>query len=158
MEKDNGNMSDDISSPKRPLLVTIIGGLGGFLATIMFILGIITLVATMTNLISPADLQAWMEEIAKQFQISISDALNMTKAEGIIFTVFGLLGMIVNAGLMKGWRIMWYLGVIFNVIGLIGTAAMLVMAFTIADVIALIIFVVIVYYLFRPNVKAFFKI
>ena len=68
---------------------------------------------------------------------------------GIPFIACGLLSLIMGYGFWQGWSIMWYLGVIFSILGLI---------FTFFTIIGLIIYIVILYYLFRPGVKAWFGV
>lgn len=69
--------------------------------------------------------------------------------------IAGFIPLIIGIGQLKGWRIMWYLGVIFAIIGVIGGIIGLV---AIVGIIPLIINALILYYLFRPGVKAFFNI
>ncbi len=66
---------------------------------------------------------------------------------------FGLILLVIAYGFLKGWAIMWYLGVIFAAIGAIGSLIALP-----AGIVTLVINLVILYYLFRPQVKRFFKI
>jgi len=134
-------MSDDISSPKRPLLVTIIGILDLLCAIACIIFGIFSIASG--TLVVVDDIENFKE---------------ITQFGGIVILIIGLIELLVGIGLLKGWRIMWYLGVIIYALGVIAFAAGLIMGFTIGDLIALIICVLILYYLFRPNVKAFFKI
>ena len=73
--------------------------------------------------------------------------------------VVAIIAMLIGYGLLKGWKIMWYLGDIFGILGLIGGVIMLVtVAGFITGIISIIINLLILYYLFRPGVKAFFGI
>ncbi len=65
----------------------------------------------------------------------------------------GIIALVVGVGLWKGWKIFWYLGVIFAIIDLIVS----IFAFPVG-IISLIISIIILWYLFRPNVKAFFGV
>lgn len=70
---------------------------------------------------------------------------------GIGGIIGGLFGFAVGYGMFKGWRIMWYLGVIFNVLSVI--LGLISLTF-----VSLIVSLIILYYLFRPKVKTFFNI
>ncbi len=61
--------------------------------------------------------------------------------------------IVIGYGMLKGWKIMWYLGVIFAVIGIIVSIPGI---FAGVGIVTLIIEIIILYYLFRPNVKSFF--
>ncbi len=77
---------------------------------------------------------------------------------GVVFLpliVPGILSVVVGVGMLKGWKIFWYLGVIVTVIELIASVFLLVV---IVGIIPLAINALILYYLFRPNVKAFFGV
>ncbi len=67
--------------------------------------------------------------------------------------VFGIILLIIAYGFLKGWSIMWYLGVIFSALGALGSLFALPEA-----IFMLVINAVILYYLFRPQVKNFFKV
>ncbi len=137
-------MSDDISSPKRPLLITIFAILEllGAIACIAF--GILALVGGTAVSMSGTE-----------------DAALLAAASTVgaaILLIIGIILLILSIGMFKGWRVVWYLEVIFGILGILLYAASLILAFTFGSLILLIIIVALVYYMFRPNVKAFFKI
>lgn len=67
----------------------------------------------------------------------------------------GLVGIAVGWGFWKGSGWAWIVGVIFYIVG-IGISAVGMVWWSLTNVIGVIIGVVILYYLFRPNVKAWF--
>lgn len=71
--------------------------------------------------------------------------------------VIGVISLIIAGGFWNGWKIMWYLGVIFSILSLIGS---IVSVFTgaIPMIVSAVIDALILYYLFRPGVKAFFGV
>ena len=74
---------------------------------------------------------------------------------GGVVAIFGIIGLLVGWGLWtgKGWA--WWLAVILSILGvLVSIGSIAVGAFT--SVVGLIIDAVILWYLFRPHVKAFF--
>ncbi len=114
----------------RPVVVTILAVLEFISAILCFIAGAVMI----AGIASFSD-----------FEIDfISSSL-----VGIPFIACGLLSLIMGYGFWKGWSIMWYLGVIFSILGLI---------FTFITIIGLIIYILILYYLFRPGVKAWFGV
>ncbi|MDR3075422.1 MAG: hypothetical protein LBU30_05240 [Candidatus Methanoplasma sp.] len=74
---------------------------------------------------------------------------------GLIIT--GLIYLIFGYGLWSGWKILWYLGVILYLLSLIVGVYALVVGGAVS-IISIIITLVILWYLFRPNVKEFFRI
>lgn len=76
---------------------------------------------------------------------------------GVPVIVIGVISLILAGGFWNGWKIMWYLGVIFSILSLIGS---IVSVFTgaIPMIVSAVIDALILYYLFRPGVKAFFGV
>lgn len=88
----------------------------------------------------------------------LSDIDGSTEIGGIgggAAIILGLIMLVIGAGLYKGWRIMWYLGVLFAIIGLVVSIISIVGGGAVS-VVTLIIELIILWYLFRRNVKAFF--
>ena len=75
----------------------------------------------------------------------------MGAAGGGAIAVFGLIYIVIALGFFKGWKLWWYLGVIFAILGIIGGLLMFPVG-----LITVIIELIILWYLFRDNVKAFF--
>ena len=111
-----------------PILVAIIGGLTFVAGLILFIVGVLSFVAASLVI----DLTTG----------TLSGGLILVAA--VIFLLFGW-------GLLKGWRIMWYLGIILYVLVIIGSIFELPAGF-----VSLVIGIIVVWYLTRPKVKMFF--
>lgn len=126
----------DETNASRPIFVTIVGAL-------YMLLGILTLVGGIL--------------VAIGISFGTDDPASSIAAIPAI--VVAIIAMLIGYGLLKGWKIMWYLGVIFGILGLIDRVIMLVtVAGFITGIISIIINLLILYYLFRPGVKAFFGI
>lgn len=67
--------------------------------------------------------------------------------------IIALIYIVIGVGFLRGWKIMWYLGVIFSILGIIGGLFTLLV---LVGIIPLIINIIILVYLFKPNVKRFF--
>lgn len=115
---------------KRPLLVTLIGVLYLLLALLGIGAGVIAL---LTGLSVDLELQAFAE----------------VTGGGMI--VLGLIYLVVAMGFFKGWKLWWYIGVIFSIIGIILGLLSLP-----GGIIFIIIELIVLWYLFRDNVKEFF--
>ena len=76
---------------------------------------------------------------------------------GGILVVMGLINLVIAGGFWNGWKAIWYLAVIFGFISIILCVVGL---FTTGGVsiVGLIIQALLLYYMFRPNVKEFFGI
>lgn len=112
----------------RPLLITLIGVLYALLGIAMLALGAITFMGGAT-----------------------SGEIEIGATGGGAIAVVGLIYIIIALGFFKGWKLWWYLGVIFAIIGIIGGLLMFPVG-----LITVIIELIILWYLFRDNVKAFF--
>jgi hypothetical protein len=127
------------SDKNRPILITIIAILY-FLAGIFVVIGGILMI---TGTIAVEDVE--------------EDLKGLASAGGAVLVVMGLISIVLAGGFWNGWKIMWYLGVIFTAISLImGVASLFTGVFV--GIITLIIDALIMYYLFRPGVKAFFGV
>lgn len=124
------------SSASRPIFVTIVG--------ILYILPAI--LSILYGIIVAAGVVAVSGSIAEGINASLI---------GAPIIVAGLISFIIGYGILKGWRIMWYLGVIFAILSILGS---LLMITAIVGIVSLVINIIILYYLFRPGVKAFFRI
>jgi len=74
---------------------------------------------------------------------------------GVILLVLGIAYLVMAYGLWKGRGWAWTITLILSVIGIIVAIASLV-AGNVSAIISIIIHAVVIYYLYRPNVKAFF--
>ncbi len=66
-----------------------------------------------------------------------------------------LVSIVVGIGFLRGWSVMWYLGVILTVISLLGSIATIAMG-NVVSVVGVLFDIVVLYYLFRDNVKRYF--
>ncbi len=137
--------------PKRPILITIIG-------VITLIAAIVALFAGIAFVIGVDGLAESIHDAIKNDEITLEDIENMMSALGVLLVAFGIVGIIIGYGLLKGWTWMWYLAVILYGIGLILSFIALVGSHTLSNVVTLVIDAVIMYYLFRPSVKSFFGV
>lgn len=112
----------------RPLLITIIGALYALLGIVLLALGALAFAGG-----------------------AASGETALGAAGGGAIAVFGLIYIVIALGFFKGWKLWWYLGVIFAILGIIGGLIMFPVG-----LITVIIELIILWYLFRDNVKAFF--
>ena len=94
-------------------------------------------------------------------------AIGLDSVEGIDGSVLDILGygllivgvfaLIVGFGLWKGWTIMWYLGLILYIIVAILSIINIIFV-SVVEIVTLLIALILIWYLLRPNVKAFFKV
>ncbi len=128
----------------RPLIVTIIG--------VLYALGAIVLIIAGAALIVGGD--ALIDELIKQ-DASLDALQGLGLGLGAAYLILGLFYGVISYGFFKGWSIMWYLGVIFTIIGALFSIATIVLG-GFAMIITLIVELIILLYLFKPNVKLFF--
>jgi hypothetical protein len=133
--------------PKRPTGVTVIavlnilGGLAGLgLGAIFIAAGALA-----------------SSSLATQYPTlsSISGISSILYAVGALALIIGILSIVVAVGFLggKGWA--WTLGIVAAVIGIVVGIVEVVIGF-LTDVIGIIFQIIILYYLMRPHVKAFF--
>jgi hypothetical protein len=77
-------------------------------------------------------------------------------AVGVIFVIIGLVFLFLGIGCFKGWPWVWPVGVIFTIIGII-INLLSILSNTGSAIIGIIIDAIILWYLFQPQVKAWFK-
>ena len=119
------------SSKPRPILVTILGLLHILLGALAFIGGLLALVGS---------------------SIEGLDVGGILASVGLIT---GLISLLIGIGFMKGWNIIWYIGVIFAVISAL-LSLVTILGSPLSGRFSLLIEVIILWYLFRPKVKGFF--
>lgn len=130
----------------RPILITIV-------AVIYALVAIVTIVGAIIFLLDIPSLTDYIMEHMED--ISQDAAENSVFAIGAVMLVVGIFNAIIAAGLFKGWKIMWYLGVIILILQAIGCLLSIMSLYPIG---LLLIDILLLYYLFRPKVKAFFGI
>ena len=130
---------------KRPLMITIVSVLTMISALIIIAMG--------AYLIAGAD--SLIDTVLDQTDMARSDAENVLEIAGAVLAVVGLIVLGVAVGLYKGITVFWYIGVIIYLICLIGSLLTIWSGYSIVETV---ICIVVLYYLFRPNVKEFFKV
>jgi hypothetical protein len=133
--------------PKRPTGVTvlavldILGGIAG--------LGIGALLIGVAALASSS--------LASQYPAlgSISGISSILYALGALSLILGIISIILAIGFLGGKSWAWTLGIVFGVISIIVSIAETVIGFS-SNIVGIIIQIIIIYYLMRPHVKAFF--
>lgn len=134
-------MADDSG---RPFVVTLIGILYGLIAVAWLAVGIVALIvgdSIIDDMVS--------DDPDLDFLSGTSLVL------GIVSIIVGAVYALICAGFLRGWSIMWYLGVLFSVLGVIGGVLSLLVA-QFYMVIEIAVCLVVLVYLFKPNVREFF--
>lgn len=72
---------------------------------------------------------------------------------GFIYLILGILGIILGIGAFSAWSWVWTAGVVITIIDLIMGVA----SFFFTGIISIAISAIILWYLFRPEVKAYFN-
>ncbi len=128
----------------RPLVVTIIGVLYALAAIILILAGVALM----------AGGETFINELVKQdSSLEFLQGIGFGAGAGLL--ILGLIYGVICYGFFKGWSIMWYLGVIFTVIGAVISIATIVVG-GFGSIVTLLIDLIILLYLFKPNVKLFF--
>ena len=141
---------------KRPTGVTI-------LAVLQIIVAIVLLLAAMgmflVGALSGIDevKEAIGEEVPSWF---VDNAGIFFSSMGVIFLIIALIGFGLGYGYLKGIGLAWTLGIIIAVLSIIGELFNPIIDRSldtlIGSIIGIIIPVIIIYYLTRPKIKAFF--
>jgi hypothetical protein len=76
---------------------------------------------------------------------------------GVVFVIIGLVFIALGIGCFKGWPWVWPVGIIFTIIGLI-INLLSIISNTVGAIIGIIIDIIILWYLFQPQVKAWFRV
>jgi len=116
-------------SVSTPFLVAVIGALS-------ILLGVFLLLAAVLSGV----LAGVFSEIAMPAGVT-----------GVGLAVGGILCIVIGWGFLQGWKVMWYLGVILYIAG-----AVLSLLSLPAGILGIIISLVVLWYLSRPNVKKYF--
>ncbi len=128
----------------RPILVTVIAILYA-LGALILIIGGVGMAIGGESIID--------EIIAEDPEMSFLEGMGL--AFGIAVLIVGLVIAVVSYGFLKGWSVMWYIGLILAVLGAI--SSLISIAFgQFGAILSLAIAVIIVLYLFKDNVKLFF--
>ena len=76
---------------------------------------------------------------------------------GILFIVFGLIALAWGYGFWTGAKWGWWIGIILYALGVISSLASIVVG-SVFSIVGLIVDVLLIYYMTRPNVKAWFGV
>ena len=87
--------------------------------------------------------------------MTVLGGLQVGAMTGGVSVIIGLIYILIGIGFLSGWSIMWYLGVIFEVLGIILNLLTLFVG-NLSAIIAILISLIILLYLFKPNVKRYF--
>lgn len=123
---------------KRPLLVTVF-------AVIYLLFGLAITIGSIGILVGG---EAMLIEAGMEEYVGIYASI------GAVSLIIGLVYLLISYGFLKGWSVIWYLGVIFSVLGIVMSALSLIV--TIGMIVPLVVFLVMLLYLFKDNVKLFF--
>lgn len=74
---------------------------------------------------------------------------------GVLLFILGIIDIFLGIGCFMGWGWVWIIGVIFMVINILVGLVILFLD-VVTGLVAIIIAVIILWYLFQPNVKAYF--
>ena len=117
----------------RPILITVIGAIFA-IAGILYLIGGVCILAGM-------DIDTAVE--------------GEPIVAGAAYVISALIYLIVATGLLKGWKVMWYLGIIVEVLSALGYLYNALTGQTVM-IVGTIISLLIIIYLTRPGVKSFF--
>ncbi len=134
--------------PKRPTGVTvlaileILGGLAGLVGGAALI--------GVAALVSSSNFATLYPQLA-----GIGSVSTLLYALGALALIFGILGLVLGIGFLggKGWA--WTLGIVVGILNIVVSIAETAIGFS-SNIIGIIFPIIIIYYLMRPHVKAFF--
>jgi len=124
---------------KRPMLISIIGYLYMLGALLFLLVGVFFLLGMGEGSL-----------ILDGMPVDISGYMALA---GGSFIVAAIVFFVVAKAFLDGWTIAWYLGVILQALTLVSG----IITFP-AGLVTVVISAIILYYLFRPTVKTFFKV
>ena len=134
----------------RPVLISII-------ALLNILLGVIVLVLGVLGVLNFSEFVEILDEALVQSKVSGITGAELCTILGVGGVVLGTIYLVVGAGFWFGWALFWYLSLIFWVLSFLGCIIIITVS-PIAGIIGAVIYGVLIYYLFRPAVKAHFKI
>jgi hypothetical protein len=157
------------ATPKsRPLGVTIIAILNiiGGVLMLIFGIGLITLGTVLPTLPPSAFNQSQLQGNLTTGQTPIPAGAPPMALEfllggvgiafGAVLVVLAIVSFVVAYGLLKGRRWAWTVTIILSIASIVWNAITLATAANFGGIISIIISGIIIYYLFRPHVKAYF--
>ena len=117
----------------RPILITVIGAIFAIVG-ILYLIGGVCVLAGME-----------IESAVEGEPVVV----------GAAYVISALIYLVISTGLLKGWKVMWYLGIIVEVLSALGYLYNALTGQTVM-IVGTIISLLIIIYLTRPGVKSFF--
>ena|ERR671936_887254 len=133
---------------RRPTGVTII-------AVLMVIAGIVMIIAGVSAIVVAPFLPAAVPSQDLPTGLSATMLGGIAVASGAFMLALGIAGLVIAYGLFKGRGWAWTAAVVLSIISIVMSVVAIVSG-NLGSVISLIINGVILYYLYRPHVKAYF--
>ncbi len=139
---------------KRPLLITILGALF-FIATIALVISAVScLIPDIAHQIA----QELIDQGILPKDMSLDEAVKYVNEMSVVVFIMAFVTALIGFGFFKGWAFVWYISLILvGLLILASLISLLGMEQWTAGV-TLVVGIVVIYYLFRPNVKEFFDI
>ena len=144
-----------MSEVRRPILITLLG--------VLYVLGaivILALGAVMLILGSKDPSEFFQGDTLAQILQFLSDNNitwgQLTQYGGIAMIVTGVIFIIVAVGLLRGWLLFWVIGLIVNLLGLVGSIYAFSQSQVSGTLITMVINILIVAYMLSPGVRRFF--
>lgn len=132
----------------RPTGVTII-------AVLMVIAGVVMIIAGISALAVAPFLPMAIPSQDLPTGLSASILGGMAVGSGAVMLALGIAGLVISYGLFKGRGWAWTAAVVLSIIGIVMSVVAIVTG-NFGSIVSLIINGVILYYLYRPHVKAYF--
>jgi hypothetical protein len=132
----------------RPTGVTII-------AVLMVIAGVVMIIAGISALAVAPFLPMAIPSQDLPTGLSASMLGGMAVGSGAVMLALGIAGLVISYGLFKGRGWAWTAAVVLSIIGVVMSVVAIVTG-NFGSIVSLIINGVILYYLYRPHVKAYF--
>lgn len=140
---------------RRPLGVTL-------LAVLALLMGLIYLIGALGSfLIASLDLDEMEEAIGDQTpQFIIENAGLVFASLGAIFLALAVISFLFAFGLLRGSRWAWLIGIVIGILSIVMYSINMIINMSLSSIVsssfAILIAALILYYLTRPRIKAFF--
>lgn len=141
-----------MQKPPRPGGVTVLAILELLAAIVLLGGGALFFVAA--SLIGSSSFASQYPNFSSYSTGTLTDLLYVT---GAIAIVLGLLSLVVGVGFLSGKSWVWTFAIVVGIINIVSTIAEIATGFSApTSAIGIIFQIIIIYYLMRPNVKAYF--
>ncbi len=146
-----------MAKEKLPLFVAVLGIIYLLIAILLIAAGAISCAMAnscdLYNMGLSEDVIRQIEDLLRESGMSFA---NLITTFGVTYIVLGCIYGIASAGFFKGWWFMWYLGVILNALTMILAIVGLCKIVDATGIIQVVISLILLLYLFKPNVKKYF--